>query len=57
MVTTRDEGQTIGVDTGSIPTILSKVDSAFHSLGGIGKWANRTDGCLAWLPYSYIQLL
>ena len=50
MVTLRHEEQED--QHGSIPATLPKVHSAFHSLGGVGKMSSRTDGCLAWLPYS-----
>ena len=52
MVTLWHEEQKISMDAGSIPATLPKVDSAFHSPDGIGKMSSRTDGRLAWLPYS-----
>ena len=54
MVTLWPEEQKINKGPGSIPTIpsLPKVDSAFHSLGGISEMSSRANGRLARLPFS-----
>jgi len=40
---------------GSIPDVtLPKINSAFHSLGGISKISSRTYEHHAWVPYSSI---